>query len=118
MTQRRQGKRPWTFYALAAFFTLFVLFLYGPMFAIYILSFQGPSGGLTFPLQGFSFDWFAALVGQQRTGDIKGGFGRSIALACIVLSLTVVFSLLAGVAFRRRFFGSSVVFYMAIASLI
>jgi putative spermidine/putrescine transport system permease protein len=118
MTQRHQGKRPWTFYALAAFFTLFVLFLYGPMFAIYMLSFQGPSGGLTFPMQGFSFDWFSALVGQQRTGDIKGAFGRSIALACIVLSLTVVFSVLAGVAFRRRFLGSSVVFYMAIASLI
>jgi putative spermidine/putrescine transport system permease protein len=118
MIERHHGKRPWTFYALAAFFTLFVLFLYGPMFAIYILSFQGPSGGLTFPMQGYSFDWFAALVGQQRTGDIRGAFGRSIALALIVLSLTVVFSVLAGVAFRRRFLGSSIVFYMAIASLI
>jgi len=41
--------RPWTFYALAAFFSLFVLFLYGPMIVIYVLSFQGPNGGLTFP---------------------------------------------------------------------
>ena len=31
---QRSGRRPWTFYALAAFFTLFVLFLYGPMSAI------------------------------------------------------------------------------------
>jgi putative spermidine/putrescine transport system permease protein len=118
MRQQQHGRRPWTFYALAAFFTLFVLFLYGPMFAIYILSFQGPSGGLTFPMNGFSFDWFAALLGQQRTGDIRGAFGRSIALAFIVLTLTVIFSVLAGVAFRRRFFGASFVFYMAIASLI
>jgi putative spermidine/putrescine transport system permease protein len=88
------------------------------MFAIYILSFQGPSGGLTFPMNGFSFDWFAALVGQQRTGDIKGAFTRSIVLALMVLVITVVFSVLAGVAFRRRFVGSSFVFYMAIASLI
>jgi putative spermidine/putrescine transport system permease protein len=118
MRQSERGSRPWTFYVLAAFFALFVLFLYGPMFAIYVLSFQGPSGGLTFPMNGFSFDWFAALLGQQRTGDIRGGFGRSIALAFIVLTLTVVFSVLAGVAFRRRFFGASFVFYMAIASLI
>jgi putative spermidine/putrescine transport system permease protein len=116
--QQQHGRRPWTFYALAAFFTLFVIFLYGPMSAIYILSFQGPSGGLTFPIQGFSFEWFHALLGQQRTGDIQGSFTRSILLALIVLTLTVIFSIMAGVAFRRRFRGSSVVFYMAIASLI
>ena len=39
------------YYAMAAFFGLFVLFLYGPMFAIVVLSFQGPDGGLTFPSQ-------------------------------------------------------------------
>ena len=43
-------KRPREFYVLAAFFALFVLFLYGPLSAILILSFQGPNGGLTFPL--------------------------------------------------------------------
>ena len=118
MAQLRSGRRPWTFYALAAFFTLFVLFLYGPMSAIYILSFQGPSGGLTFPLNGVSLNWFYALFQQQRTGDIAGSFARSIALALLVLTLTVVISVMAGLAFRRRFFGAGVIFYMAIASLI
>jgi hypothetical protein len=63
LVQLRYGseKRPWTFYVLAAFFTLFVLFLYGPMCAIYLLSFQGPNGGLTFPMHGVSLQWFAAL---------------------------------------------------------
>ena len=60
MSQFSYGKRPWTFYALGAFFALFVLFLYGPMIAIYILSFQGPNGGLTFPMNGVSLHWFAA----------------------------------------------------------
>ena len=46
--------RPLAFYALAAFFALFVLFLYGPMIVIFILSFQGPTGGLTFPMNGVS----------------------------------------------------------------
>jgi putative spermidine/putrescine transport system permease protein len=112
------GRRPWTFYALAAFFTLFVLFLYGPMFAIYILSFQGPHGGLTFPMRGVSLQWFAALLAQQRTGDFAGSFLRSIVLAGMVLGLTVAMSVLAGLAFRRQFFGATLVFYMAIASLI
>ena len=33
---------------------LFVLFLYGPTLTIMVLSFQGPDGGLTFPMNGFS----------------------------------------------------------------
>jgi putative spermidine/putrescine transport system permease protein len=112
------GRRPWTFFALAAFFALYVLFLYGPMSAIFILSFQGPTGGLTFPMNGVSLHWFAALLGQQRTGDFAGSFTRSIALAVLVLSITVVVSVMAGLAFRRRFLGSTLVFYMAVFSLI
>jgi putative spermidine/putrescine transport system permease protein len=111
-------KRPWTFYVLAAFFTLFVLFLYGPMCAIYLLSFQGPNGGLTFPMHGVSLQWFAALFAQHRTGDFAGSFLRSILLAVLVLGMTVVLSVMAGLAFRRRFFGATLVFYLAIASLI
>ena len=118
MPAHTTDRRPWTFYVLAAVFTLFVLFLYGPMACIYILSFQGPNGGLTFPLNGVSVDWFGALFHQQRTGDISGAFGRSIPLAIIVLTLTVVFSLAAGLAFRRRFVGAGLIFYVAIASLI
>jgi putative spermidine/putrescine transport system permease protein len=113
-----QSRQRRSFYALAAFFTLFVLFLYGPMSAIFILSFQGPGGGLTFPMNGVSLDWFVALFGQQRTGDFGGSFLRSMGLAVIVLTLTVVFSVMAGLAFRRRFMGAGLVFYMAIASLI
>ena len=112
------GPRPWTFYVFASFFALFVLFLYGPMTVIYILSFQGPTGGLTFPMTGFSLRWFHALVTAERVGDIGGSFNRSIVLAVIVAVLTVVLSVPAGLGFRRRFPGSGVVFYLAIASLI
>ena len=118
MKTHPSDRRPWTFYVLAAVFTLFVLFLYGPMACIYILSFQGPNGGLTFPLNGVSTDWFGALFHQQRTGDIAGAFSRSIPLALMVLTVTVVFSLAAGLGFRRRFVGAGLIFYAAIASLI
>ena len=114
----RFARRSWTFYALAAFFALYVLFLYGPMLTIYVLSFQGPTGGLVFPIRDPSFHWFAALFGQARTGDIWGSFGRSFPLAFIVLGITVVFSVLAGLGFRRRFTGATPIFYMAVASLI
>jgi len=115
---RQTGRRSWTFYVLAACFTLFVLFLYGPMLAIYCLSFQGVQGGLTFPMNGVSLHWFAALFAQQRTGDFAGSFQRSLVLALLTLVLTVFMSGLAGLAFRRRFVGATGVFYMAIASLV
>ena len=116
--RKQLGKRRWTFYALSAFFALFVAFLYGPMSAIYVLSFQGPTGGLTFPMRGYSTHWFVALFEQQRTGDFAGAFSRSLVLAVLVLLVTVAMSVLAGLAFRRRFPGSTFVFYFAVASLI
>ena len=103
---------------LPTFFALFVLFLYGPMMVIYILSFQGPSGGMTFPLNGVSLHWFHALISQIRVGDIGGSFRRSIGLAAAVAIVTVVLSVVAGLGFRRRFRGSAFAFYLAIASLI
>jgi putative spermidine/putrescine transport system permease protein len=114
-TRRR---RPLSFWVLTAVFVLFVLFLYGPMSAIYILSFQGPTGGLTFPMRGVSLHWFGALFEQQRTGDFSGSFVRSIVLALIVMALTLVISLAAGLAFRQRFRGATLIFYAAIASLV
>jgi putative spermidine/putrescine transport system permease protein len=69
-------------------------------------------------MRGASLHWFHALFAQERTGDFAGAFSRSILLAVLVLAVTVVLSVLAGMAFRRRFPGSTFVFYLAIASLI
>src|SRR5437867_649945 len=103
MVTRTSNRRPWTFYALAAFF---------------VVSVQGPNGGLTFPMNGVSLHWFGALFAQQRSGEFVGSFSRSITLAILVLAITVVISIMAGLAFRHRFRGAPAVFYMAIASLI
>jgi putative spermidine/putrescine transport system permease protein len=110
--------RPWTFYALAALFGFFLLFLYGPMLVIYLLSFQGPNGGVTFPMVGTSIVWFEDILKPGQMANIPVSFGRSIALAAIVSCLTVVISVAAGLAFRRRFPGSGVLFYLAVASLV
>jgi putative spermidine/putrescine transport system permease protein len=110
--------RPWTFYALAGLFGFFLLFLYGPMLVIYLLSFQGPNGGVTFPMVGTSLVWFEDILKPGQMANIPVSFGRSIALAAIVSVLTVVISVAAGLAFRRRFPGSGVLFYLAVASLV
>lgn len=113
-----QNTRPWTFYVLATLFTLFVLFLYGPMLSVLVLSFQGPSGSLNFPLSAPSLMWFDELFNPRRVGDVPGAFSRSFPLALIVMLLTILISVTAGFGFRRKFVGSSTLFYMAIASLI
>jgi len=113
-----EQRRPWTFWVLAALFTAYVAALYGPMLCIYVLSFQDIRGGLVFPMKGLSLHWFVDLFTQVRTGDVKGGFERSIVLALVVTVLTVVGSFLAGLAFRRRFRCDGVVFYLMIGSLV
>jgi putative spermidine/putrescine transport system permease protein len=106
------------FYVLAAFFILFVLFLYGPLSAVLILSFQGPNGGLTFPLNGVSFHWFGNLFERQAVGDFGASFTRSLLLGLMVMVATVVVAMLAGLAFRRKFIGATPLFYLTIASLV
>ena len=103
---------------LLAGFALFVVFLYGPTFTIVILSFQGPGGGLTFPMRGVSTHWFHALFAQQAVGDIWGAAGRSVVLALMVMAATVLISLLAGLAFRRRFRASGPLLTLTLVSLI
>lgn len=107
-----------SFYLLAAFFALFILFLYGPTITIAILSFQGPRGGLTFPMNGVSMHWFHDLFEQQAVGDIWGSFRRSFALGFMVMVTTVIVSVMGGLAFRKRFAGSGILFYLVITSLI
>ena len=107
-----------SFYVLAGFFALFLLFLYGPTITIAILSFQGPKGGLTFPMNGTSLHWFRDLFEQQAVGDIWGSFRRSFALGLMVMVTTVVVSVMGGLAFRKKFPGSTILFYLIITSLV
>ena len=107
-----------SFYILSAFFALFILFLYGPTITIGILSFQGEGGGLTFPMRGVSLYWFYDLFEQQAVGDIWGSFRRSFVLGLMVMVVTVVVSVMGGLAFRRKFPGSNILFYLIITSLV
>ena len=110
--------RPAGFWPLFMVFGLFLLFLYGPMITIFVLSFQGPEGGLTFPLRGVSLHWFYKLAEGLGTVDIGAAFRRSLMLGTVVMAFTVLLSVLAGLAFRKRLRGGDALFYIAVASLI
>ncbi|RYX95411.1 MAG: ABC transporter permease [Comamonadaceae bacterium] len=118
MSNRAGEHRPRGFWPLAIVFGLFVLFLYGPMITIFVLSFQGPEGGLTFPLRGVSLHWFYKLAEGLGTVDIGAAFRRSLLLGAVVMAFTVVLSVLAGLAFRKRLAGGNALFFITVASLI
>jgi putative spermidine/putrescine transport system permease protein len=118
MSQRTGEQRSPGFWPLAIVFGLFVLFMYGPMLTIFVLSFQGPEGGLTFPMRGVSLHWFYKLAEGLGTVDIGAAFLRSLMLGGVVMLLTVVLSVLAGLAFRKKLSGGNALFFITVASLI
>lgn len=118
MQARISDARPAGFWPLAAVFALFVLFMYGPMAVIVALSFQGPEGGLTFPMRGFSLHWFRQLAEGLGVVDIGAALRRSLGLGVAVMVFTVVLSVLAGLAFRKKLKGGNALFYIVVASLI
>lgn len=114
----RSPRKTSGFWLLALVFALFVLFMYGPMLVILILSFQGPEGGLTFPLRGLSLHWFHKLAQGLGVVDIGAALSRSLGLGLAVTAFTVVFSVLAGLAFRKRLAGGNALFFVVVSSLI
>ena len=80
-------------WCLGALFVAFVAFLYGPTLTILALSFQGPEGGLTFPMNGFSLHWYERLLAGGGVVDVWSAFGRSLRLGLTVMALTTVVAL-------------------------
>lgn len=106
------------FYVRTGVYVVFLVFLYLPILVIGILSFQGPTGGLTFPMEGWSFHWFGEVFDPTYIGDFRMPWVRSVILALIVMVITTIVSFLAGLAYRRGFRFSGLIFYLVVASLI
>jgi putative spermidine/putrescine transport system permease protein len=99
------------------YYVLFIIFIYGPMIAMFVLSFQGRRGGTSFPMRGFSLYWWERLLEPSTVGDLQGALGRSLILALVVMLITALFSTMLAMAFRKRFIGSTVLFYTVMAGL-
>ena len=113
--QRR--KRLFSKGLFSVYYILFILFIYGPMFAMFILSFQGRRGGTSFPMRGTSFYWWHKLIEPSTVGDMQGALGRSLVLALIAMVITALFSTMLAMAFRKRFAASGLLFYTVMAGL-
>ncbi len=101
----------------SVYYAIFLVFIYGPMIAMFVLSFQGRRGGTSFPMRGVSLYWYEKLIEPSTVGDLQGAMGRSIVLALIVMVITALFSTMLAMAFRKRFFGAGVLFYTVMAGL-
>ena len=99
------------------YYVIFLLFMYGPMFAMFILSFQGRRGGTSFPMRGYSLYWWNKLLEPSTVGDMQGAMGRSIILALMVMVITALFSTMLAMAFRKSFWFSNVLFYTILTGL-
>ncbi len=110
-------KKAWVKTGFSAYYALFIVFVFGPMIAMFVLSFQGPRGGTSFPMRGFSLHWWQKLIEPSTVGDLQGAMGRSLILALIVMVFTALFATMLAMAFRKRFVGSGALFYTVLAGL-
>jgi putative spermidine/putrescine transport system permease protein len=62
--------------------------------------------------------WYGQLWKGLGVVDIGAALRRSLALGTVVMLLTVLLSLAAGLAFRKRLAGAGPLFYVTVASLI
>lgn len=110
--------------ALATYAGLFILFLYGPFVVLSILSFQaGPEGGPQFPVTEWSVYWYRHLLGlapPSRVAPLPIGaaLARSLALSFMTMVASTVLGTMTAQAFRARFKGSGVVFYLIVLGMI
>ena len=111
----------WSKWALIGYFLIFLLFLYGPILVMAVLSLQGPQGSITFPLKGFGIGWWHSLFDQDipfSTADrIRETGTRSLLLALAAGALVSFFALSLSMAFRRRFRGDGALFYLIMLAL-
>jgi putative spermidine/putrescine transport system permease protein len=108
---------------LAIYTALFLLFLYGPFVVLAILSFQtGPEGGPQFPIIEWSTYWYQHLFGLTPPSriaplPIEESLGRSLILGVMTMVVSTVLGVMSAQAFRKKFKGSGVVFYMIVLGM-
>jgi putative spermidine/putrescine transport system permease protein len=118
-------RRDWAKWGLGVYFVLFLIFLYAPLILMAILSFQGYYGGVTFPFRGpVSLDWwrfiFESKVGNQFTnaGLIRSSGEGSLWLSLVAGAIVAFFAFSLSMAFRRRFRGDGIAFYLIILAML
>ncbi|OVE86856.1 ABC transporter permease [Agrobacterium tumefaciens] len=110
-------------FGLGVYTALFIVFLYGPLAVLAILSFQtGPEGGPQFPIIEWSTYWYKHLFGLTPPSriaplPIEEALLRSMILAVMTMVVSTVLGVTSAQAFRRKFRGSNVVFYLIVLGM-
>lgn len=131
---------------LTGYFVAFIVFLYGPFFCMFVLSFQSRRGITSLPrgflkyvylkfiglfgadvteqlsskaIQGirWGLHWWEMVFDPARSENLHAALLRSIILALVMMGLTAFFSTTLAMAFRQKFRGSGVLFYAIMAGL-
>ena len=109
---------------LAVYVAFFILFLYGPFIVLTILSFQqGPEGGPQFPIVEWSTYWYRHIFGLTEASrvaplPIGQAMVRSLTLAFMTMVTSTVLGVMSAQAFRKKFTGSGIVFYLIVLGMI
>jgi putative spermidine/putrescine transport system permease protein len=112
----------WSKWLLAGYFVLFLVFLYAPMVLMGVLSFQGPFGSITFPFQGpFSTEWWRSLwdsaIPGSHADEIRTAAIQSLKVSAAAGLIVGVLAFTLSMAFRRRFRGEGIAFYLVMLAL-
>jgi putative spermidine/putrescine transport system permease protein len=108
---------------LGVYTALFILFLYGPLVVLAIISFQtGPNGGPQFPIIEWSTYWYQHVFGLTPPSRIAPlpiyeALTRSLTLAFMTMVVSTVLGVMSAQAFRTRFKGSGFVFYLIVLGM-
>lgn len=123
-TPRYAGKprRDRATWVLGAYFVLFLVFLYLPMVLMGVLSLQGLYGAITFPFKGpISLRWWESLFNADLPGshanEIRAAGLQSLWLSLAAGAVVSVLAFTLSMAFRRRFRGDGIAFYLILLAL-
>jgi putative spermidine/putrescine transport system permease protein len=86
---------------LGAWFAIFLLFLYGPILVMLVLSLQGSAGGPTFPAKGLISGYWYSYLGGANAAAIRSAATTSLLLATVVGLIGGALSLSLIMAYRR-----------------
>jgi putative spermidine/putrescine transport system permease protein len=124
ITRQLKRRRDWAKWGLGTYFVIFLVFLYAPMILMAILSFQGYYGGVTFPFRGpVGLNWWRSIFETQVGGvfthaaDIRAAGERSLWISLAAGAVVAFFAFTLSMAFRRRFRGDGLAFYVIMLAL-
>lgn len=93
---------------------LVYLFLYAPVIAVTVLSFND-SRVVGFPFRGFTLQWFVVVFTRP---ELVTAFANSLLLGAVSASAGTALATLLALAFRRPFPGKDLVFYLTVAPIL